>query len=79
MGWWRSTEAKPGVGLTDSVASTVCLLVQLLVRHGAALDAKSGSGTALHWASGEGEHRSVEKLIELGADVNAVNDQARQS
>ncbi len=47
-------------------------VIELLVKHGAEVDAKTDSGfVALFWAARYGHDKVAKALIELGADVNA--------
>jgi ankyrin repeat protein len=51
-------------------------MVELLLQHGAAVDARAQSGeTALHLAAGRGFKNVAESLLAQGADANARDDQ----
>jgi hypothetical protein len=52
-------------------------MVELLVRHGAAVNQQSKSGAALARASYAGNVDAVQLLIQLGADVNQQGDDGR--
>ena len=61
--------------LKEAVESGDCDLVAELVTGGIPVTAKDDDGnTALHFAA-QGEMGCVEKLLELGAEVNAVNNE----
>ena len=53
-------------------------MVELLVRHGAAVNQQSKSGAALARASYAGNVDAVQLLIQLGADVNQQGDDGGQ-
>ena len=61
--------------LMEAARANAAGVVELLVVGGADIDAKLSSGpTALHFATNVGAAHAVQKLIDLGADVNAASE-----
>jgi len=53
-------------------------IIDLLLRHGAALKVKGfGGATALHWAVDGQQVETVKLFIDKGADVNALDDEGK--
>lgn len=61
--------------LHEAAANGSIRTCKLLVENKALLDAATKNGTALHMAVSENREKTVEALIELGANVNATNEQ----
>ncbi|KAH9113207.1 hypothetical protein AeMF1_012562 [Aphanomyces euteiches] len=59
--------------LHEAAATGSVRACKLLAEHGANLEASTTNGTALHLAVSEGQAKTVECLLELGANVNAKN------
>mmetsp|Transcript_45933 Transcript_45933/g.143745 ORF Transcript_45933/g.143745 Transcript_45933/m.143745 type:complete len:480 (-) Transcript_45933:39-1478(-) len=67
---------KTGVAPLHHAASLGSVkMINMLAGAGADVAAQSGTGTALHFAAGNGHFDAVERLLELGAAVDAANGQ----
>jgi len=74
MGWSRGLSASIFAGEGETSEGDYAGTADLLIQHGARVDAVDLEGnTPLHNAAGEAHRDVAELLIEHGADINAIN------
>lgn len=77
-----SADPRIGYGNYQPIISSVCWseirILDLLAKYNIELDCKGDRGmTALHYAVEKGDVDKINRLLSLGADINATDDQGR--